>query len=162
MKKRLNKKVKGYAITFEVLITIASLALFINTTMYMMAAMNAQKYMNTVATATLIQGAKFGGFNNSVYIANELNRDPIGSAQTELNKKAGFLSPDSTAEGPIISGYTIGPTIDGKKYVDKVVVELEWKYPDFFGVFGGKRYKIKLKMDPIMRPGALLEDYGRD
>ena len=148
MKKRLNKKVKGYAITFEVLITIASLALFINTTMYMMAAMNAQKYMNTVATATLIQGAKFGGFDNNVYKAYQLNRKPIDSAQMKLDINASFLDPR-----PTISGRTS----EGESGNQVVSVNLKWGYPSFFGVFGGKEYEIELKMDSIMSPGDLVQ-----
>ena len=149
MAKIFNRKVKGYAITFEVIFTIVLLIMMIDLILYCLVTLDTQRYMSTVITSTIIESAKWGGTNNAATQVNRIG-DIIETSQKQLELVAAKFKP-AIAGGP---DYITNPT-------QKVWCELEWTYPEFNIFFIkakpiDKRGSLYIEMDPIMRPGGLL------
>lgn len=149
-KKGLGKKVKGFVITFEVMMAIVAFAFFLKTTVYSISSYNIQRFMHTTATTTLTRVAKLGGTDsnpaNLEYGTSRPDGDPviIRSAQNELNRLMWHTNPRITGGPERVS-----------KEERKVWIELNWEYPTFFGLKIGEG-SVKLEMDSIMRPGELV------
>ena len=148
-----NRKTKGYAITFEVIFTIILLIMMINFILYCLVTFDIQRYMTTVFTSTIIEIAKWGGINNTATNINGIG-NIINTAQQQLDLVAYKFKPKISG-GPdnIISA------------TQKVWCRLEWTYPGFDILLGIKADPIEkrgangiyIEMDPIMRPGGLLQ-----
>jgi len=148
-----NRKVKGYAITFEVIFTIVLLIMMINFILYCLVTLDTQRYMSTVITSTIIESAKWGGTNNTATRINGIG-DIIETSQKQLELVAAKFHPVITGGPEYITNST-----------QKVWCELEWTYPGLNIFFNIKAKPIDKKgnnslyieMDPIMRPGGLLQ-----
>lgn len=144
MKRSLNRKIKGYAITLEVIFTIAMFATFFNATIYLLNALNVQRYMDTVLTSTVIQAAKWGGTNSNAYLANGMNYSILDNARQQLSDLPRGFSASISATPEKIS-----------KEQRNVEVTVKWKLPSFFG-FPSKNITATSEMEAIMKPGGLL------
>jgi len=149
-----KRRVKGYAITLEVIFTLMIFSIFVSMTMFTMTALDSQRYMNSILTSTLIQGAKSGGFNNSYTIINGLG-DIQYTAQKEIDKL-----------NKILGSPKIECIPDVVKPGDKVRCTIKWKYPgivlwgapssgDYLSI-GATEKTMSVEMDPLVLPGKLI------
>lgn len=146
LNKSLKSKRKGYAITLEVIMTLALIAMMLEVTTWLMSTMNAQRYMNTVVTSTTAQIAKWGGTDSKAYEANGMTYNIIENSQRELDN----IVPESF--DATISG---GPSVISENN-SKVYSKVSWNYPTVFGISIGSRQDVRIEMESIMRPGELL------
>ena len=144
IKKLLKRKIGGYAITFEVIMTLWTMSIIMTGTAYILSTLNTQRYMDTILTSTVIEISKWGGTNSNAYKANNFQYNLIANAQDELNRTAGNLS-------PIITG---GPDVVTVGQPDATCT-LSWTYPSLF--FMPSIHKtLTISIESIMKPGKLL------
>lgn len=155
----LNKEHEGFAITFEVIATLAMFTVFTVFTLYMLRVMNVQRYMNTVMTATAAEASRWGGTNTRAYSVNVSSTPLMVTAQNELNYVASDFNPK-------IKGTPQKITHDG----DLITITVEYSLPPVFGsmskvnsspgtydMYGTVRnMKMKVSVHSIMSPGKLL------
>ena len=151
-----KRRVKGYAITLEVIFTLMIFSIFVSMTMFTMTALDSQRYMNSILTSTLIQGAKSGGFNNSYTRINGLG-DIQYTAQREIDKLNEILGDPKIECGPDVI------TRPG----EKVWCTIDWQYPGIvlWGApssddnlsIGATKKTMRVEMDPLVLPGNLIK-----
>lgn len=85
-KKSLKQKHGGFAMTVEVIATMALISVFVSLTLFILQAMNAQRYMNTVVASTATQAARYGGVNTTAYKAStEDTKSLLQDAKTQVD-----------------------------------------------------------------------------
>lgn len=92
----LNEKHSGFAITIEVIVTLAMCCIFLTCTLYILKVMNVQRYMNTVMTSTATQASRWGGVNTKTYRNNVSSTSLINQAQSQLDLIASNFNPKIT------------------------------------------------------------------
>lgn len=150
----------GFAITLEVLATLAMMCVFINFTLYMIRVMNVQRYMNTVMTSTAAQAARWGGANSKAYKDNVSTVPLMQTAQSQLK----YVAEDFN---PVISGSPEKIENNG----DKITITIKYGLPDVFSTMSninsvsGKNYdmfektkemKMQIVVNSVMEAGKLL------
>lgn len=145
MKKFFNRERKGYAITFEVLITIVLMTMFLNATTWVLTTINTQRFINTTLISTAVSIAKWGGTNSKAYAVNGVSEDLIKTSQTYLNKYAPSFNVKIKGEPKVITPSN-----------NEVSCSVEWTYPKIFGIQISNRQSKTIKLEGIMQPGSLL------
>lgn len=167
----LNKKRKGYAIAFEVMITLVLITLYIQVTLYSLVMLNAERYMNSVLTSTAIQTAKWGGTHTNAYLVNQVG-GVSGNMGTTIQDNANALLAREGYDRMFGASILAGPKcIDENN--DQITVTLRYKMPRFtvfsmrfvqgdqgYSQMGGDTMTYSIKMHSIMRPGKLLSAGG--
>ena len=144
-KKVFRKKVKGFAFTLEVIMSLALLAFILNVSTYSMYALNAQRYMDTILTSTAIQAAKWGGTNNSV---TQINGVP--DIIQEANRNLESYAPDFNAK---MSGTPKAVSANN----NKVTITLDFDYPEMVVPFFNLGHvQTSITMDSIVKGGNLV------
>lgn len=164
----LNRKRKGYAIAFEVMITIVLVVVYVQLTLYSLVTMNAQRYMTSVLTSTTIQTAKWGGTRTNAYLVNEVG----GYSGNSIEYNANQLLIREGYDRMFGASITANPKCISTNN-DYITVSLNFKFPRFTILsmqfvngdkktadMGGQTVTYTLKMHSIMKPGKLLTAGG--
>lgn len=161
MKKLLQEEHSGFAITFEVLITVTMIFTFFFLILFVLMVMNGQRFMNTVLTSTAAEASRWGGVKTAAYASNVGGADIITSAQSQLNS----IIPEFF---PQIKGTPNKILNDG----DNITITISYKIPSAFSSFGtvarstggsynmysdlSSRQTMSIKVKSIMKAGRLL------
>ena len=155
MKNIIKRKVKGYVLTFEVIMTLAMMFTLMTVTVYFLSALDAQRYMSTVLTSTSIQMSKCGGYDNSYTKLNKIG-NIIDNANKELEKINQYYF--AGIDRPI-TGEPAAITESNRQ----IKVELKWYYPPLkimgFGFNinrGGGVKTMEIILDSLVEPGDLI------
>jgi hypothetical protein len=147
----LKKKKKGYAVTFEVIMSLWMMSIIISCTGYLLSLFDASRYMSTILTSTIISIAEYGGTNTNAYIANDVSENIIQNSQDQLDKLS-----------PIITANISGSPDKISKQNQNVYCTLNWTYnnDNRFNIgtiiFPSKTKTITISMNGIMHYGKLL------
>ena len=148
MKRIIKRKVKGFVLTFELIMTLAMMSVFMTITLFYLSAFDAQRYMNTVLTSTIIQMSNCGGYSNRYTRLNGIN-NVLDAANNELSRLQGYNAR--------ISGSPDSISVSNQK----VQAKLEWRYPkiillNFIISLEDVERELELEMDSLVQPGSLL------
>jgi hypothetical protein len=156
----------GYALTLEVIATLAMASMMITLCLFIVRVMNVQRYMNTVMTSTAADAARWGGNFTKAYRMNVSSVPLHKVAKDQLD----YVAPDFFTQED--DGISVTP--DFISYDDEpIVVTIQYSLPP--GVFdttmsrvnsvSGKsvnlytklqRMQMRVKVYSIMNGGKLL------
>lgn len=123
---QLQEEHGGFAITFEVICTMAMLTTMIFLTLFLLMTMNAQRYMHTVLTTTASEASRWGGNNTRAY---QLNVDSSKTIQQNAQEN---LQRVVSQFNPVIRVTPEKISVDG----EEITVELRYSIWEAFKSFG--------------------------
>lgn len=155
----LNEKHSGFAITIEVIVTLAMCCIFLTCTLYILKVMNVQRYMNTVMTSTATQASRWGGVNTKTYRNNVSSTSLINQAQSQLDLIASNFNPKITGSPNTIASSN-----------QKITIKIEYSLPNAFEALSTvnntsgsydmytktRDMNMQISVYSIMEPGKLL------
>ena len=155
----LNEEHGGFAITLEVIATLAMMCVFLTMTLYFLRVMNVQRYMNTVMTSTAAQASRWGGVNTKAYSENISSTPLLITARQQLNYAA-------TDFNPIITGTPDKITSNGQK----ITITVKYSLPPVFSTMSNvngvsssynmynqtRNMRMSISVNSIMESGKLL------
>ena len=155
----LNEEQGGFAITLEVIATLAMMCTFLTTTLYLLRVMNVQRYMNTVMTTTAAEASRWGGGNTRAYRENISSTPLKTTAQQQLYYAARDFN-------PII---TISPDVV-RLNSEKITVRIKYSLPPVFSTMSNvsnitgsydmynktRNMNMHVSVNSIMESGKLL------
>ena len=159
IKNTLNEEHAGFAITFEVLITLTMIFTFLFLTLFVLMVMNGQRFMNTVLTSTAAQAARWGGVNTKAYALNVGGKTILAEAQAKLNE----IVPEFNA---IITGSPNRISSDG----DFIIIKISYQLPNAWRSIGVvqtprrsydmfsdlRNMHMEIRVRSVMKAGRLL------
>ena len=155
----LKEEHNGFAITLEVIATLAMMTVFLVTTLYILRVMNVQRYMNTVLTSTAAQASRWGGVNSKAFRDNISSTPLLVTAQEQLN----YVAPDFNAK---ISGNPSKISYNG----ETITIRISYGLPPVFDTMSKvnvptgsynlynqtRNMKMSVTVHSIMEAGKLL------
>lgn len=159
LKDELQKEHAGFAVTFEVMITLVSLCVMLNFTLYILRVMDVQRYMNTVMTSTASQASRWGGVNTKPYASNVSSTTLLATAQSQLDYVAVGFNAKITGSPDKITN--IG---------DSITIIINYTLPSVFSTMSDvnvsngsydmytqtKTMQMYIDVRSVMEPGRLL------
>ena len=160
VKQLLEQKHAGFAITFEVLCTLAMLFTMLFMTIFVLMVMNGQRFMNTVLTTTAAEASRWGGTETRAYAVNVGGPSLLVSARSQLSSVVPEFDPRIDGGPPYIVN-------DG----DKIWVEIRYSLPSPWASIGKvtgrdrtvdlysqlRNMSMRIEVHSIMGSGGLLQ-----
>lgn len=147
----MKRRVVGAVYTVELLITLMLFVIMWNLVISTLVMFNYQRFINTIFTSTLINMAKWGGYENNLTTLNGVG-NLIETANIELQR----VCPYDTFKAEI-KGTPQKVTDDNEKII--CILDCSFGYPvlgnkDWIMLYTQKQFKVE--MDSLVLPGSLL------
>jgi hypothetical protein len=154
----------GYALTLEVIATLAMASMMITLCLFTVRVMNVQRYMNTVMTSTAADAARWGGNFTKAY---RMNVSDVSLQDTALQQLK-YVAPDFFVQED--DGISVTPDVIQSDDAS-IVVTVNYSLPGVFDTMSrvnsvsGKsvnlytklqRMQMRVKVYSIMNGGKLL------
>lgn len=146
MKKLLTRKVGGFMVTMELILTIVAWSYFMSGSVYIINAQLEQKYMYNAFITSAMLTSKWGGTYSNLY---------------KINGKSGDLAQNMQKNVSEITGQPVTLTCKPQKVTpsnDNIKVHIEWKDRvwAYSPVKSYKKHSITINFKSVVKGGKLL------